>query len=175
MVRKVKVEAETAQLPSNFHTYLVDTIKGTFKNSIVQGLPAYIKDSTRFIDYVEETVKEVSGSIIKSIVADKFGMVKVGNNYRLHNETKHPLAGMINSLFKEEVESLIKSVGKELVESTIAEIKTSIQEDGEFVKNVKESIRETVEAMVVEHIRNDIVTNSKEMVQEALEDLNGKL
>jgi hypothetical protein len=174
MSKRTKVNAEEIQLPNNFHTYIKETIKGTFKKSIVEGLPVYIKESVQFIDYIEQTIKEVSAALIRDIVAEKLGLAKAGNTYRLHNDAKHPLAKMINSLFQEEVEDIVKSVGKDLVASTIAGIKSSIQNDGEFVANVKESITGTIQEMVVAQIKEEIFANSKQTIADALKEMDSK-
>lgn len=175
MAKKPKLDAEQIELPSGFHKYINENVKKSFKNTIVEGLPVYVKESSQFVDYIEATIKDVTSDLIKNIVAEKLGLVRSGSTFRLPNETKHPLAAMINNLFHDEVEDLVKSVGKEIISSTVAEIRTSIQEDKDFVQNVKESMKDTLQQMVINYIKQDIVDNSQATVTEALEEIGKKL
>jgi hypothetical protein len=175
-MKKTVINAEAElDLNRSFDAFFTEIVNKRTKEIVVSGLPSYIKEGDEFVEYIEKTINNTFVSMIEGILGEKLGLVKNGRAYKLQNESKHPLAAIINTIFRDETEKLVKEKTRSVMSDMLSEVATSIKEDKEFLKEIREMVSDHIKQEIVNSINSQLNEKTKETVATTMKELYKKI
>jgi hypothetical protein len=173
-MKKNSVDIQDVSLENSFDVFLKEVVEKQTKNLVVKNLPMYIREGDEFVNYIEETITTVFTKMIECILAEKLGLVKNGKSFKLQNESKHPLAAIVNDIFKEETEKLVKQRTRDIMKITLNEVEESIKNDTEFLNDIKTNVKNYLQNEILKSLQKELNAKSKKMVESAMVEIYKK-